>query len=154
MYIYNQLLLLYPAAVVLCLCAGSGKTHIAARIMQLHYLPQLQAAKARGEPFKALVFLAPTNPLVAQVQTGQDGSTAWSAGSSASVPLHEAAAAAAAAAASSCHCSLPLQPAMVKVLGARPVSFCPSIARLTRSGPKLCCAAFPCCCRAAMHGAA
>ena len=48
--------------------AGSGKTHIAARIMQLHYLPQLRAAKAHGQPAKALVFLAPTNPLVAQVR--------------------------------------------------------------------------------------
>jgi hypothetical protein len=38
--------------------------------MQLHYLPQLQAAKAAGAPFKALLFLAPTNPLVAQVGAG------------------------------------------------------------------------------------
>uniref|UniRef100_A0A383WL31 P-loop containing nucleoside triphosphate hydrolase protein n=1 Tax=Tetradesmus obliquus TaxID=3088 RepID=A0A383WL31_TETOB len=51
---------------LITLPTGSGKTHIAARIMQLHYLPQLREAKARGQPAKALVFLAPTNPLVAQ----------------------------------------------------------------------------------------
>jgi ERCC4-related helicase len=61
--------LLCLAVVGLCF-AGSGKTHIAARIMQVHYLPQLQAAKANGEPFKTLLFLAPTNPLVAQVRAG------------------------------------------------------------------------------------
>jgi ERCC4-related helicase len=35
--------------------------------MQLHYVPQLPAAKASSQPAKALIFLAPTNPLVAQV---------------------------------------------------------------------------------------
>ncbi|WIA14738.1 hypothetical protein OEZ85_003224 [Tetradesmus obliquus] len=51
---------------LITLPTGSGKTHIAARIMQLHHLPQLREAKAQGQPAKALVFLAPTNPLVAQ----------------------------------------------------------------------------------------
>jgi ERCC4-related helicase len=46
--------------------AGSGKTHIAARVIQKQHLPAAAAAKAAGHP-KAIMFLAPTNPLVAQV---------------------------------------------------------------------------------------
>jgi ERCC4-related helicase len=46
--------------------AGSGKTHIAAQVIQEQHLPAAAAAKAAGHP-KAIVFLAPTNPLVAQV---------------------------------------------------------------------------------------
>lgn len=49
--------------------AGSGKTHIAARIIQHHHLPAVRAAKAAGRQAKALIFLAPTIPLVVQVIT-------------------------------------------------------------------------------------
>jgi ERCC4-related helicase len=51
---------------VLHAAAGSGKTHIAAQVIKEQHLPAAAAAKAAGNP-KAIVFLAPTNPLVAQV---------------------------------------------------------------------------------------
>ncbi|KAF6265164.1 P-loop containing nucleoside triphosphate hydrolase protein [Scenedesmus sp. NREL 46B-D3] len=51
---------------LIALPTGSGKTHVAARVIQEQHLPAAAAAaKAGGRP-QAIVFLAPTNPLAAQ----------------------------------------------------------------------------------------